>query len=124
MRWPVSSRSRPGYTLRVLRAELVTGDPTPHEHDALRWLGPEELDDVDWLAPDLPFLAEVRDLLLDGRPLEGGNIGGAVRIGATGTTADGTVDARRSTGCWPTWRPGGCPPCPRCWGRTPAAARC
>jgi len=82
---------RPGCTLRVLRAELVAGDPTPHDHDALRWLGPEELDDVDWLGPDLPFLAEVRDLLLDGRPLEGGNTGGAVRIGAT---------VRRPTGPW------------------------
>ena len=106
----------------MLRAELVAGDPTPHEHDALRWLGPEELDDVAWLAPDLPFLTELRDLLLDGRPLEGGNTGGAVRIGATVRRPTGR-GRRRSTGCWPTWRRGGCPPCPRCWGRTPAAAR-
>ena len=34
------------YTLRVLLAELVDGEPVPHEHDAVRWLGPEELDDV------------------------------------------------------------------------------
>jgi 8-oxo-dGTP diphosphatase len=53
-------------TLRVMRAELVAGDPVPHEHDALRWLGPGELDKVRWLAPDLPFLAQVRALLRSG----------------------------------------------------------
>ena len=54
---------KPGYTLRVAVAELAVGEPVPHEHDALRWLGPEELDQVAWLAPDLPFLPAVRDLL-------------------------------------------------------------
>ena len=82
---------REHYTLQVLLAELVDGEPVPHEHDALRWLGPEELDDVAWLAPDRPFLAELGDLLLDGHRLEGGNVGGAVRIGRT---------VRRPTGPW------------------------
>ena len=27
------------------------------EHDATRWLGARELDEVDWLEPDRPFLA-------------------------------------------------------------------
>jgi 8-oxo-dGTP diphosphatase len=80
-----------GYTLRVAVAELGDGEPVPHEHDALRWLAPEELDQVAWLAPDLPFLAELRELLLDGHRLEGGNVGGAVRIGRT---------VRRPTGPW------------------------
>ncbi len=80
-----------GYTLRVAVAEIVDGEPVPHEHDALRWLGPEEIDAVEWLAPDLPFLPELRDLLLDGHPLEGGNVGGAVRIGRT---------VRRPVGPW------------------------
>ena len=84
---PVKER----YTLRVALAEIVDGEPVPHEHDAIRWLGPEELDHVRWLEPDLPFLAELRDLLLDGHPLEGGNVGGAVRIGRT---------VRRATGLW------------------------
>jgi Ser/Thr protein kinase RdoA (MazF antagonist) len=57
----------------------------------LRWLGPEDLDTVPWLAPDRPFLPELRELLLDGRRLEGGNVGGAVRIGRT---------VRRPTGPW------------------------
>lgn len=79
------------YTLRVLLAEITDGEPVPHEHDAVRWLGPEELADVPWLAPDLPFLAELREILLDGHRLEGGNVGGAMRIGRT---------VRRPTGPW------------------------
>jgi 8-oxo-dGTP diphosphatase len=84
---PVTDR----YRLRVLLAEVVGGEPVPHEHDALRWLGPEELDAVPWLGPDLPFLAELREILLHGHRLEGGNVGGAVRIGRT---------VRRPTGPW------------------------
>jgi 8-oxo-dGTP diphosphatase len=82
---------RDGYSLRVLLAEVEDGEPVPHEHDAVRWLGPEELEDVAWLAPDLPFLVELRGRLLDGDRLPGGNVGGAVRIGRT---------VRRGTGPW------------------------
>lgn len=84
---PVKDR----YRLQVLLAEIVEGEPVPHEHDALRWLGPEDLDAVPWLGPDRPFLAELREILLDGHRLEGGNVGGAVRIGST---------VRRPTGPW------------------------
>jgi len=56
---------RAGYTLRVAVAVLVDGEPIPHEHDAIRWLGPDELGNVDWLAADLPFLPELRSLLLE-----------------------------------------------------------
>ena len=80
-----------GYVLRVVRAELVAGQPVPHEHDVLRWLGPEELGDVRWSEPDQSFLAELRESLLDGHRLEGGNVGGSVRIGRT---------VRRPTGPW------------------------
>ncbi len=57
---------KPGYVLRVLAAGLVdgAGEPRPLEdHDALRWLGPDELDDVAWLDADKPFLPAVRELL-------------------------------------------------------------
>ncbi len=77
--------------LRVALCTLTEGEPSGTEHDALRWLAPEELDDVDWLEPDRPFLAELRDVLLDGERLPGGNVGGAVRIGAT---------VRRPAGPW------------------------
>ena len=50
----------PGLVLHVVTAELVDGVPTPTEHDALRWLDPSELDDVDWLAPDVPFVDQLR----------------------------------------------------------------
>jgi 8-oxo-dGTP diphosphatase len=51
------------WVLVVATAELVAGDPVPHEHDAVRWLGADELDHVDWLDADRPFLAELCDLL-------------------------------------------------------------
>jgi len=77
--------------MTVKVARLASGDPVPHEHDAVRWLGPEELDDVAWLEADRPFLPELRERLLDGHRLAGGNVGGALRIGRT---------VRRATGPW------------------------
>ena len=49
-----------GYTLRVAVAALRSGEPVPHEHDAVRWLAADELDLVTWLEPDVPFLEELR----------------------------------------------------------------
>ncbi len=49
------------HVLTVALARLVAGDPKPHEHDAVRWLGADELGDVDWLEPDRPFLAALRE---------------------------------------------------------------
>lgn len=77
--------------LRVALCRLVEGEPRPVEHDALRWLSPEELDEVAWLTPDRPFLDDLAERLLDGEQLPGGNVGGAVRIGQT---------VRRPTGPW------------------------
>ncbi len=57
---------KPGYVLRVLAARLVdgAGEPQPLEdHDVLRWLGADELDEVAWLDADRPFLPGVRGLL-------------------------------------------------------------
>lgn len=82
---------RETHELRVATARLLGGEPVPHEHDAVRWLGPEDLDDIDWLDPDRPFLPQLRELLLDGEPLDGGNVGEPVRIGDT---------VRRPTGPW------------------------
>ena len=89
----LSGRSpiKTGYVLTVHRVGLIAGEVTPHEHDLVRWLGPEDLDDVSWLPADVPFLSQLRDLLLDGADLVGGNVGGAVRIGGT---------VRRPTGAW------------------------
>lgn len=84
---------REGYSLRVALASLVDGEPVPceGEHDVVRWLGPEEIDGAQWLAPDLPFLGELREILLDGSRLDGGNLAEVVRVGHT---------VRRATGPW------------------------
>jgi 8-oxo-dGTP diphosphatase len=54
-----------GESLRLIVAvcRLAAGEPVAHEHDLLRWLPEAELDDVDWLEPDLPFLPELRRVL-------------------------------------------------------------
>jgi 8-oxo-dGTP diphosphatase len=54
-----------GLVLRAALAELVDGEPVPVEHDAIRWLAADELDDVDWLDPDRPFLEEIRHTLVE-----------------------------------------------------------
>ena len=54
-----------GHPLHLGAARLVTGQPTAHEHRALRWLSAGELYDVEWIAADLPLVAAV-ELLLRG----------------------------------------------------------
>ncbi|WP_244931907.1 (deoxy)nucleoside triphosphate pyrophosphohydrolase [Nocardioides sp. W7] len=51
------------HVLRVATARLTRGEPDPVEHDELRWLGPDDLGDVDWLEPDRPFLPELEHVL-------------------------------------------------------------
>ncbi len=51
------------HELVVATATTLSGRPQPTEHDAFTWLGADELDDVEWLAPDLPFLWQLADLL-------------------------------------------------------------
>jgi 8-oxo-dGTP diphosphatase len=48
------------HELTVAVCTLLVGQPTPVEHDATRWLAADQLDDVDWLEPDLPFLPPLR----------------------------------------------------------------
>jgi 8-oxo-dGTP diphosphatase len=90
-RLPGEQMMSQGFVLEVYEAELVAGEPVPNEHDAIRWLGPEELEQVAWLPADLPFVRAIRQTLLQGIAMDGGNIGGAVRIGGT---------VRRPTGPW------------------------
>ena len=53
------------HVLRAARCRLVDGEPrAASDHDRLLWLRPGELDDVDWLEPDRPFLPELRRVLL------------------------------------------------------------
>ena len=57
------SERMPGIVLSIATARLVDGDPVPTEHDAVRWLRADQLDEVSWAAADLPFLDPVRRLL-------------------------------------------------------------
>lgn len=61
--WPL----KPGLVLRVWTARLVSGEPQPLEdHDALRWLAPDETDEIDWLPQDRPAVAEAARMLAAG----------------------------------------------------------
>lgn len=51
------------HELRVAVARVVEGDPVPAEHDAVRWLRADQLDDVDWLPADRPFTEALRKRL-------------------------------------------------------------
>ena len=53
------------HVLRAAHCTLLDGEPRPAaDHDELRWLTSHQLDDVDWLEPDRPFLPALRLLLL------------------------------------------------------------
>ena len=41
----------------------ISGEPEPTEHDAVRWLGANELGEVAWADADVPFLSEIAALL-------------------------------------------------------------
>ncbi len=51
------------HELRVATCTVAGWTPYPTEHDRLRWLRADELDDVDWLEPDRPFLAQLTERL-------------------------------------------------------------
>ena len=56
---------RDGLVLRVATASLVDGEPVPRadEHDAVRWLRPDQLHEVAWLPADRPFTGPLRNAL-------------------------------------------------------------
>ncbi|AKN69210.1 DNA mismatch repair protein MutT [Streptomyces sp. PBH53] len=56
--WPLRSL----YVLQVWTARLRPGSPAPRplqDHDALRWLTPDRLWEVDWLDQDVPAVRAV-----------------------------------------------------------------
>lgn len=44
------------YELRAALCHVTAGEIRPREHDAVQWLLPDELETLDWLEPDRPFL--------------------------------------------------------------------
>ena len=58
-RWPISDR----LTMRLWFGQL-DGEPVPDvAHDEVRWLSADQLDDVPWLAADVPVARVLRDRL-------------------------------------------------------------
>ena len=58
--WPINDQ----LVLRLFLAQLERGDVAPGtDHDGLRWLGPDEIGSVDWLASDQEALPTIEDLL-------------------------------------------------------------
>ncbi|SDI80451.1 (deoxy)nucleoside triphosphate pyrophosphohydrolase [Nonomuraea jiangxiensis] len=57
--WPLSE----GYLMRVWLCSLASEMPEAREHLALRWLGPGEYYEVDWLGADLTIMKTVENLL-------------------------------------------------------------
>jgi 8-oxo-dGTP diphosphatase len=53
----------PMMTLRAYAATLVSGEPHPHDHAALRWVSAPELHEVDWVPADRGFLPALDRLL-------------------------------------------------------------
>lgn len=51
--------------LRCYRAVRIHGEPAPTEHDAVRWVGADELDILGWLASDRLLLPELRLILME-----------------------------------------------------------
>jgi 8-oxo-dGTP diphosphatase len=59
--WPISDR----FAMRVWLAEVAAGVPTPDDaHDDVRWLTAASLDDVPWVAADVPVVELLRGRLL------------------------------------------------------------
>ncbi|MEU3016231.1 MULTISPECIES: (deoxy)nucleoside triphosphate pyrophosphohydrolase [unclassified Nocardiopsis] len=59
---PSAGRTRPA-VLRLLRAELLDGEPRALEHAEVRWVAAEGLAELDWMPADIPFLAALTPLL-------------------------------------------------------------
>ena len=62
---PLEGRVVVGEDLAIVAvtARLLTGDPVPREHGAVRWLRADQLDEVDWVPADRVFLPALRRLL-------------------------------------------------------------
>lgn len=54
---------RPDLLLRAYTAHLPGGTPAPTDHQAVRWVGPAELDTLDWLPADRALLPSLHPLL-------------------------------------------------------------
>lgn len=59
--WPISTT----YAMRLWLATITRGTPQPTgSHDEVRWLGSDELFEVDWLPADVAVVAHLRSYLV------------------------------------------------------------
>jgi 8-oxo-dGTP diphosphatase len=49
--------------LRAYQVSLISGQPQPHDHGALRWVPVEQLLEIDWVPADRGFLAALNRVL-------------------------------------------------------------
>lgn len=56
---PASTYHYPKFTITLYPfvCQIASGDITLHEHSAIAWLLPQELDSLDWAEADLPVIA-------------------------------------------------------------------
>jgi 8-oxo-dGTP diphosphatase len=59
--WPIGEYG----ILRVWLAGIAAGKLTAHEHSELRWLGVDELDDMEWIPADRAVVARLAEILSD-----------------------------------------------------------
>ncbi len=50
-------------TLRAYQVRLISGEPHPHDHQALRWVTAAQLADLDWVPADRDWLSALRQVL-------------------------------------------------------------
>ncbi|OBJ28366.1 (deoxy)nucleoside triphosphate pyrophosphohydrolase [Mycolicibacter heraklionensis] len=53
----------PQMLLRAYLVRLTSGEPQPHDHQALRWVTAVQLTDVDWVPADRAWLPELAQAL-------------------------------------------------------------
>jgi len=50
-------------TLRAYQVSLISGQPHPHDHRALRWVTAAQLHDIDWVPADRGWLTALTRIL-------------------------------------------------------------
>ncbi|WP_168582034.1 (deoxy)nucleoside triphosphate pyrophosphohydrolase [Gephyromycinifex aptenodytis] len=61
-RWPLN----PPYVMSTWLARISEGEPAPlQDHDALRWLGVDSIDEVPWLVTNAAIVAALKARLQD-----------------------------------------------------------
>ncbi|TRW79369.1 (deoxy)nucleoside triphosphate pyrophosphohydrolase [Mycolicibacterium sp. 018/SC-01/001] len=53
----------PAVTLRAYLVTRMSGEPHPHDHRALRWVGASDIDNLNWVPADRAWLPDLAALL-------------------------------------------------------------